>query len=556
MIDKPDLIKKAPLNLLANKRIDETELGRKAPQSIELEKAILSAIMLDQDAIDSVRDILTENSFYLPAHQRIYAAALRLAIDNQAIDISLLASQLSKDGTLEMSGGPAYLIELSNTVASSANVEFHARIVAQKYIAREMISLGNKAIKAAYDPTKDVFDSLDEAQSELFRLTDNYTTKDPINTSFVLHDAIKELEERMQKSANNELQGVETGFKKLNELSGGWQKGDLIIVAGRPGMGKTAFTLTLARNAAVMANKSVAFFSLEMPTNQLMMRLISSEASIEQEKIRKGTINNAELMQISSSMDKLNKVNLFFDDTPSLNIMDFRKKVRKLKREHGLDLILIDYLQLMTSPIGEASGKTSANREQQIAHISRSLKSIAKELEVPIIALAQISRQAENRGSSTKPSLPMLSDLRESGSIEQDADMVIFLFREYYYTDKANMTPEEYEKKDDAIISVKKNRNGQTDDIKAKFIGQYVRYEEADETSGFRSFTNFATLDKNQKQVDDFQPSVIKPSKMNDLNRDEFFIEDNPIRESNNEPLDFPPDSGFMSPESEIDDLD
>lgn len=527
MIDRPEIAKKTSLNLLT-KRIDDVDLGRKAPQSIEMEKAILAAIMIDKDAIDTVREILSEASFYLPSHQKIFSASLKISSRHEPVDIALLAEQLSKDGVLEMCGGPGYLIELSNTVASSANVEFHSRIVAQKFIQRELIRLGNDVIKHGYDSTKDVFETLDETESKIYQLSENYTSEDPVNTSQVLGGALRDLQQRMDKSLNNELQGVETGFKQLNELSGGWQKGDLIIVAGRPGMGKTAFTLTLARNAAVMANQTAVFFSLEMPTNQLMMRLISSESDVEQEKIRRGTINQAELAQVTSKMDKLNKVNLFFDDTPGLSVMDFRKKVRKIKRAHeNLGLIVIDYLQLMTVNMIEGNGKIISNREQQIAFISRSLKSIAKELEVPIIALAQLSRQAENRGTSTKPSKPMLSDLRESGSIEQDADMVIFLYREAYY-DKEARDADGNSLEEVATISVAKNRNGRTDSFNARFIGKYVKYCDWDDQGLSSNTTRYADI-KN-KQADDFgdTPTMTVPSKMNHIDREEFFKDDVP----------------------------
>jgi replicative DNA helicase len=527
VIDRPEIAKKTSLNLLT-KRIDDVDLGRKAPQSIEMEKAILAAIMIDKDAIDTVREILSEASFYLPSHQKIFSASLKISSRHEPVDIALLAEQLSKDGVLEMCGGPGYLIELSNTVASSANVEFHSRIVAQKFIQRELIRLGNDMIKHGYDSTKDVFETLEETESKIYQLSENYTSEDPVNTSQVLGGALNDLQQRMDNSLNNELQGVETGFKQLNELSGGWQKGDLIIVAGRPGMGKTAFTLTLARNAAVMANQTAVFFSLEMPTNQLMMRLISSESDVEQEKIRRGTINQAELAQVTSKMDKLNKVNLFFDDTPGLSVMDFRKKVRKIKRDHkNLGLIVIDYLQLMTVNMVEGNGKIISNREQQIAFISRSLKSIAKELEVPIIALAQLSRQAENRGTSTKPSKPMLSDLRESGSIEQDADMVIFLYREAYY-DKEARDADGNSLEEVATISVAKNRNGRTDSFNARFIGKYVKYCDWDD-QGLSSNTMRYSDIKN-KQADDFgdTPTMTVPSKMNHIDREEFFKDDVP----------------------------
>lgn len=527
MLERTELVKKTSPNLLT-KRIDDVDLGRKSPQSIEMEKAILAAIMIDKDAIDTVREILGDNSFYLPAHQKIFMAALKISARNEPIDLGLIAEQLQSDGVLEMCGGPSYLIELSNTVASSANVEFHSRIVAQKFISRELIKMGNEMIKHGYDSTKDVFEALDETEAKIYQLAENYTSDDPVNTSQVLGGALGELQERMSKSINNELQGVETGFKKLNELSGGWQKGDLIIVAGRPGMGKTAFTLALARNAAVMASKTAVFFSLEMPTNQLMMRLISSESDIEQEKIRTGKISQAELAHITSKMDNLNKVNLYFDDTPALSVMDFRKKVRKIKRDNdGLDLIVIDYLQLMTVNMVEGNGKTINNREQQIAFISRSLKSIAKELEVPIIALAQLSRQAENRGGGTKPGKPMLSDLRESGSIEQDADMVIFLFRESYYDDNA-VDSEGNSLKDIATISVAKNRNGRTESFDAQFIGKYVKYCDLDENNHPGAGAKFQTVTNTQS--DDFgeAPTMTVQSKINRPENIEDFFKDEP----------------------------
>lgn len=530
MIENTEIAKKFQANLLT-KRIDDIDLGRKAPQNIEMERAILSAIMLDKEAIDDVREVLTEQSFYLPSHQKIYTSALKISARNEPIDIGVLAEQLSKDGTLEMVGGPAYLIELSNTVASSANVEYHARIVAQKYIQRELIKLGNETVKSAYDNTKDVFELLDDTEKQIYELADNYTSKDPVNTSLVLNESIKELQDRINKHDKKELHGIDTGFKELNKMTGGWQNSDLVIVAGRPGMGKTAFTLAIARNAAVMANKSVAFFSLEMSTAQIMQRLISSEAEVDQQKIKEGNITGAEMTQITTRMDKLNKVNLFFDDTAGLTIMDFRKKVRKLKRDNNLDMVIIDYLQLMNANAGtDSKTKIISNREQEIAFISRSLKAIAKELNIPIIALAQLSRQTESRGGGKdKKHKPMLSDLRESGSIEQDADMVIFLYRQEYY-DKDGVDEEGVSVKGKAEIIIEKHRNGETGTIPVRFIGKYVKYADNDyfdgsETVNYSSDSPF-DFDSGGFKTPESTNTITLGSKMNQEDIDNAFLGD------------------------------
>jgi replicative DNA helicase len=533
MIDQKETIQRFQSNLL-NKKIKDVDLGKKSPQNIDMEKAVLAAIMIDKEAIDTVREILAEASFYMPTHQKIFSAALNLSARNEPIDIGVLAEQLAKEGTLEMIGGPAYLIELSNTIASSANVEFHSRIVAQEYIQRELIKLGNETIEDAYDNTKDVFELLDEAESKIYKLADNYTSKDPTQINSVLIEAIGKLKERVNIAKENKIQGVQTGFRKLDDLTGGWQKSDLIIVAGRPGMGKTAFTLALARNASVMDKKSVAFFSLEMSTHQILQRMISMESEIDQTKIQRGTLTPAEIEQITTKIGSLNKASLFIDDTAGLSVMDFRKKVRKIKREKGLDLIIVDYLQLMTANVGDGRGKSITNREQEIAFISRSLKAIAKELEIPVIALAQLSRQAEQRGSGKKGARPMLSDLRESGSIEQDADMVIFLYRPEYY-DKEAVDEEGNSLKGIAEIIVEKHRNGETDTVKARFIGQYVKYADYDESFGpaggfdnFSSNSNFGSPTQGDPfALDDHSKgstTMTIPSKMNDDSFDNDFI--------------------------------
>lgn len=511
---------------LLGKKIKDVDLGKKAPQNIEMERAVLSALMLDKEAMDLVNEILDVESFYLPNHQTVYAAAKKIYSRNEPIDIGILADQMLKDGTLEMVGGPAYLIDLSNVVGSSANVEFHSRIVAQKYIQRELIRLGNKVIEDSYDSGRDVFEVLDETEQSLYKLADNYTSKDPSIISSILIEAIEQLKGRILTAKDNKIQGVQTGFEKLDRITGGWQKSDLIIVAGRPGMGKTAFTLALARNAAVLDKKSVAFFSLEMSTGQILQRLISSETEIEQTKIQRGTLSPAELEIITTKIGNLNKANLYIDDTAGLSVMDFRKKVRKIKRERGLDLIIIDYLQLMTGNVNEGKGKAITNREQEIAYISRSLKAIAKELEVPVIALAQLSRQTEQRSGSGKKR-PLLSDLRESGSIEQDADMVIFLYREEYYNRENPEDADGNSLKGLAEIIIEKHRNGETDTVLARFVGQYVKYCNYDENGINYESSNFSKPSMNEDVFETGSSGGVKTisSKMND----EDFLSDTPF---------------------------
>jgi replicative DNA helicase len=511
---------------LLGKKIKDVDLGKKAPQNIEMERAVLSALMLDKEAMDLVNEILDVESFYLPNHQTVYAAAKKIYSRNEPIDIGILADQMLKDGTLEMVGGPAYLIDLSNVVGSSANVEFHSRIVAQKYIQRELIRLGNKVIEDSYDSGRDVFEVLDETEQSLYKLADNYTSKDPSIISSILIEAIEQLKGRILTAKDNKIQGVQTGFEKLDRITGGWQKSDLIIVAGRPGMGKTAFTLALARNAAVLDKKSVAFFSLEMSTGQILQRLISSETEIEQTKIQRGTLSPAELEIITTKIGNLNKANLYIDDTAGLSVMDFRKKVRKIKRERGLDLIIIDYLQLMTGNVNEGKGKAITNREQEIAYISRSLKAIAKELEVPVIALAQLSRQTEQRSGSGKKR-PLLSDLRESGSIEQDADMVIFLYREEYYNRENPEDADGNSLKGLAEIIIEKHRNGETDTVLARFVGQYIKYCNYDENGINYESSNFSKPSMNEDVFETGSSGGVKTisSKMND----EDFLSDTPF---------------------------
>ncbi len=449
------------------KGIHLSENAKVLPQARELEEAVLGAIMLEKDAIDKVLDILIADSFYVDSHMRIYRAMLTLYSNNEPIDLLTVNEQLKKTGELEIVGGAYFIAQLTNKVSSSANIEFHARIISQKYLQRELIAVGSDILRDAYDETIDVFDLLDKTESNLFELSESNIKKKTQDIRAVLLDELKEIEVRRLKAKDTYLTGVGSGFLELDRLTAGWQKSDLVILAARPGMGKTAFTLALARHAAVELDKPVAFFSLEMSSNQLVSRLISMETEIASDKLRKGELLEKEWKHLTRNIDNLQNAPLFIDDTPALGIFELRAKCRRLKSKHDVQMIIIDYLQLMS---GTNDGKGGGNREQEISYISRSLKGIAKELDVPIIALSQLSRAVETRGGLKRP---MLSDLRESGAIEQDADMVIFLYRPEYY----NITEEDgVDIRGQAEVIVEKNRHGDTRTIKVKFVKEFAKF--------------------------------------------------------------------------------
>ena len=366
-----------------------------------------------------------------------------------------------------MVGGDFYLISLTQKVSSSAHIEFHARIILQKFIQRSLIKISNEIIEEAYDETKDVFDLLDNAEAKLYEVTQGNVKKSTETAQSLVIQAKKKIEEISNKEG---LSGIPTGFTKLDRLTSGWQPSDLIIVAARPGMGKTALTLTMARNIAVDQNIPVAFFSLEMSSVQLITRLISSETGLSSEKLRTGKLEKHEWEQLNVKVKSLEKAPLFIDDTPSLSIFDLRAKARRLASQYGIKMIMIDYLQLMTAGGSQKGG----NREQEISMISRNLKALAKELNVPVIALSQLSRAVETRGGSKRP---LLSDLRESGAIEQDADIVAFIYRPEYYKieewDDEDRSPTEGQ----GEFIVAKHRNGGLDNIRLKFIGHLGKFD-------------------------------------------------------------------------------
>lgn len=380
--------------------------GKVQPQALPLEEAVLGALMLDKDALSIVLDILRPESFYLEAHQLIYKAVLRLFEKSHPVDLLTVTEELKKSGDLEAAGGGFYLVELTNRVASSANIEYHARIVAQKHIQRELIKVSTQIIRDSYEDTTDVFTLLDDAEKGLFNITQNNLSRQYASMGELASKTLKILEEL--KNKKDGLTGVPTGFTSLDRLTSGWQPSDLIIIAARPGMGKTSYVLSLARNAALDFNKGVAFFSLEMSSTQLVQRLISMEAEIPGSKLRTGKLEEYEWQQLNSTIERLSGAPIYIDDTPGINIFELRAKCRRMKMQHDIQLIIIDYLQLMSG--GTENSRNSGNREQEISSISRSLKGLAKELNVPVIALSQLSRAVEVRGGSKRP---QLSDLRE-----------------------------------------------------------------------------------------------------------------------------------------------
>ena len=446
----------------------DLELGKVPPQALELEEAVLGAIMLEKNAIVEVMDILKPESFYKEEHQKIFQAIIDLSSSDKAIDILTVTEELRKRNQLEEIGGPLYITQLTSRVASAAHVDFHSRIVAQKFIQRELIRVSSEIQNRAFDDSIDVNDLLDFSESELFNVAQSNIKKETTKINLLIKEAINQIEEAGKRE--DSLIGVPSGFTKLDRLTSGWQKSDLVIIAARPSMGKTALVLTMARSMAVLNKKSVAIFSLEMSSLQLVNRLIVAETELPSDRIRNGRLKDYEWEQLDYKINSLLEASIYIDDTPAISIFELRAKCRRLKRQHDIDIIIIDYLQLM-------SGTTDirGNREQEVSNISRALKGIAKELDVPVIALSQLNRSVEIRSGSKRP---QLSDLRESGAIEQDADMVIFIHR-----------PEKYGFLEDeegnslkglAEIILAKHRNGPIGEIMLRFKDEFAKFVDLD----------------------------------------------------------------------------
>jgi len=448
--------------------------GKVPPQAKELEEAVLGAIMLEKSAFDTVIEILKPECFYGEANQRIFKAMRSLAEKSLPIDLLTVVEELKLKEDLELVGGPYYVSKLTNAVVSSANIEAHSRIVLQKFIQRELIRISGEIIADAYEDSTDVFDLLDDAESKLFEITNNHLRSafEDINT--VLVKTIQRIED--MRNRDEDITGVPSGFPSLDKITYGWQPTDMIVLAARPSVGKTAFALNLARSAALHPTKPtpIVFFSLEMSSSQLVQRILSAESEIWLEKITRGKLEEHEMKQLyKRGIERLSNAPIYIDDTAALNIFELRAKCRRLKNKHDIGLIIIDYLQLMSGG-GDNKG---GNREQEISKISRDLKGLAKELKVPIIALSQLSREVEKRKEGAK--IPQLSDLRESGAIEQDADMVMFLYRPEYYDITANEMGES--NKGETYVKIAKHRNGSLDTVKLRALLHIQKFVEDEE---------------------------------------------------------------------------
>ncbi|MCB9251065.1 MAG: replicative DNA helicase [Flavobacteriales bacterium] len=468
--------------------------GKLQPQALDLEAAVLGAMMLEKNAPEKVLDILKPEIFYSDSNKLIFSAIADLFTRAQPIDLLTVTETLRKSGNLELAGGAFGVTQLTNKVVSAANLEYHTHILIQKYIQRQMINIAGEIGKKAFEDTTDAFELLDDSERKLFAIKNDTMKKGHVSLGDILHKAIKNIE--FLKNNDQQMAGIPSGLSQIDKVTGGWQKSDLIIIAGRPGMGKTAFVVSIARNAAIDFKKPVALFSLEMSAVQLVTRLISSESEISSEKIRKGDLADSEWEILRKKTEKLSEAPIFIDDTPSLSIFDFKAKARRLKSQHNIELIIVDYLQLM-----KGDDKNIGNREQEISYISRSLKALAKELDIPVIALAQLSRAAERRTDNK----PQLSDLRESGSIEQDADLVGFIYRAEYYgiSDEEGISTHGI-----GEFIIQKHRNGPTDTIKMRYQGEFTKFSNLDDTY----VENFSFTDRGEDTG-----SIIRGSRMNDM---------------------------------------
>jgi len=485
--------------------------GKVPPQAKDLEEAVLGAIMLEKGAFDAVVEILKPECFYVDAHQRIYKAMQSLANKSQPIDILTVVEELRFKEELDLVGGPYYVTKLTNAVVSSANIEAHSRIVLQKFIQRELIRISGEIISDAYEDSTDVFDLLDQAESKMYEVTSNHLKNNYESIDSVLVKTIQRIEDLRHK--NEDISGVPSGFPSLDKVTYGWQSTDLIILAARPAVGKTAFALNLARSAALHATKAtpVALFSLEMSAGQLVQRILAAESEIHLEKISRGKMEEHEMKQLyAKGIQRLSQAPIYIDDTAALNIFELRAKCRRLKNTGNIGLIIIDYLQLMSG-----TGDRNSNREQEISTISRSLKGLAKELQVPIIALSQLSREVEKRKDGNK--MPQLSDLRESGAIEQDADMVMFLYRPEYYD--INQDENGDNNRGETHVRIAKHRNGSLETIKLRALLHIQKFVEDNGGGDFGSFnmpSNFKPVSGNDGNGG-ARMFIQTGSKMNDL---------------------------------------
>jgi len=483
-----------PLKVFQNEKSSVVNIndGKLPPQAIDLEEAVIGAMLIDEKGVDEVIEILIPEVFYKKSHQLIFESIERLFKNSEPIDLLTVSADLKKSKNLKSVGGEFYLIELSQKVSSSAHIEHHARIIQQKFIQRKLIQISNEVINKAYDESTDVLDLLDQAESKLYDVTQGHLKKSSVSAEDLVREAKKKIDEISKQDG---LSGVSSGFDKLDKITSGWQPSDLIIIASRPGMGKTALSLSMARNIAIDHKIPVAFFSLEMSAIQLITRLISAETGLKSDILRTGKLAPHEWQQLNNQITDLESAPLFIDDTPSLTIFELRAKARRLVSSNDIKVIIIDYLQLMHL----GSSTKTGNREQEISIISRNLKALAKELNVPVIALSQLSRAVETRSGSKRP---ILSDLRESGAIEQDADIVSFIYRPEYYGmenwDDDMQTPSQGQ----GELIIAKHRNGALGNVRLKFTAELGKFEDID---GYDSPFQFQSkLNKSdQEKIDD-----------------------------------------------------
>lgn len=460
----------------------------KPPSAPEIEQAVLGAMLIEKEAVPKAIELLTVESFYLKEHQLIFQAMIALFEADEAVDTVTVYEELNRMGKMEETGGAVYLSKLSQNISSAANIEYHAKIILEKQILRGLITASHQIAASAYRGTEDAFELLDAAERKIFEITEEHLKKSYQGMDRAVREALEYIEAIHSRSSQSF--SVPTGFYQLDDMLGGFQNSDLIIIAARPSMGKTAFALSLARNAAIDHKVPIAFFSLEMATIQLVIRLLCAEGRLNAHQVRTGKLPAEEGIKLSKNAHKLIEAPLFIDDTPAQTILEIRAKTRRLKAEKNIGMVVIDYLQLMQGPYNAES------REREISHISRSLKALAKELKIPVIALAQLNRAVEARHDKR----PQLSDLRESGSIEQDADVVIFLNRPEQYGIKQDSDGNSLEGVAEVIVG--KQRNGPTGEVKLAFIKEYARFENLEL---IRHISESRYLP--EKEIDKFQPS-------------------------------------------------
>lgn len=475
------------------------QYGRIPPHDTELEEVVLGAMMLEQGAEIDVLNILSSDSFYSEAHSKIYKAILDLSSAQKPIDIYTVVEQLSKNGTLEEVGGAYYIASLTEKVGSAAHLEYHARILQQKYIQRQLIKIATEIEDKSYDQTNDVDDILSFSEKSIFDLANGNIKTQTRSMNDVLKEALDHIDEASKRTDG--LSGVPSGFTSLDRITQGWQNSDMIVVAARPAMGKTAFILSMARNMTVNHKVPVLIFSLEMSAVQLINRLIISETELSSDKIRTGKLEDYEWTQLDTKIKNLQDAPLYIDDTAAISLFELRSKCIRLKMQHNIGMVMIDYLQLMSGP-----PEVRGNREQEVSTISRGIKQLAKELNVPIIALSQLSRSAVNRGGDNRP---QLNDLRDSGAIEQDADIVCFIHRPQYYGIMQDSEGNSTEGLGQVIIA--KHRNGATCDVNLHFRAEFARFEEWD---AMGLTTGLAPLDDSGNIVQTFGSSMNNDTSM------------------------------------------